>query len=50
MCSSDLDGVSSPCLNRGNPGDDYTLEPDPDGDRINLGAYEIGRASCRERV
>ncbi len=33
------DGVSSPCLNRGKPADDYTLEPDPDGDRINIGAY-----------
>ena len=33
------DGGSSPCLNLGNPGDDYTLEPEPDGDRINLGAY-----------
>ena len=29
----------SPCINAGNPASDYTQEPDPNGKRINLGAY-----------
>jgi hypothetical protein len=29
----------SPCIDAGDPGYDYTLEPEPNGDRINMGAY-----------
>lgn len=31
--------VDSPCLHQGDPASDYSLEPYPDGSRINLGAY-----------
>ncbi|MBN1302663.1 MAG: VCBS repeat-containing protein [Melioribacteraceae bacterium] len=31
--------VNSPCMNTGNPNDDYSNEPDPNGGRIDLGAY-----------
>ena len=33
------DAASSPCLDAGYPGSDYSLEPEPNGGRINLGAY-----------
>lgn len=29
----------SPCIDAGNPASDYSLEPEPDGGRINMGAY-----------
>ena len=29
----------SPCIDRGDPNDDYSLEPYPNGNRINIGAY-----------
>ena len=29
----------SPCIDTGDPTDDYSLEPQPNGNRINLGAY-----------
>ncbi len=29
----------SPCIDAGDPSADYTQEPEPNGDRINLGAY-----------
>ncbi len=32
------DQVTSPCIDTGDPGDDYSNEPKPDGDRINMGA------------
>ncbi|MDD4490184.1 MAG: right-handed parallel beta-helix repeat-containing protein [Paludibacter sp.] len=33
------DEVTSPCINAGDPLDDYALEPSPNGNRINMGAY-----------
>ncbi len=33
------DAASSPCVDAGYPGSDYSLEPEPNGGRINLGAY-----------
>ncbi len=33
------DAVQSPCIDRGDPADDYTAEPNPNGGRINMGAY-----------
>jgi hypothetical protein len=30
---------TSPCIDAGNPASDYSLEPEPDGGRINMGAY-----------
>jgi parallel beta-helix repeat protein len=34
-----LDGISSPCIDGGDPNSDYSSEPVPNGDRINMGAY-----------
>ncbi len=34
-----LDKVTSPCIDAGNPADDYLAEPTPNGARINAGAY-----------
>jgi len=31
--------VNSPCIDAGDPSSDYSNEPEPNGDRINLGAY-----------
>ncbi len=33
------DNVTSPCINAGNPDDEYSKEPSPNGDRINIGVY-----------
>ncbi|MCK9508724.1 MAG: right-handed parallel beta-helix repeat-containing protein [Pigmentiphaga sp.] len=33
------DNVTSPCINAGRPQDNYSNEPTPNGNRINLGAY-----------
>lgn len=33
------DNLTSPCINAGNPDDDYSKEPSPNGDRINMGTY-----------
>ena len=33
------DTETSPCIDAGDPSSDYTLEPEPNGDRINMGAY-----------
>lgn len=33
------DTVTSPCINAGNPLSDYSKEPTPNGNRINMGAY-----------
>jgi len=33
------DDVNSPCIDAGNPADSFTLEPSPNGGRINIGAY-----------
>jgi len=32
-------GKDSPCIDKGAPYDDYNLEPQPNGGRINMGAY-----------
>ncbi|MDY6966369.1 MAG: LamG-like jellyroll fold domain-containing protein [Halobacteriota archaeon] len=32
-------GDHSPCIDAGDPADDYSNEPSPNGDRINMGAY-----------
>ena len=37
--SWETDTESSMCINGGNPDDEYTNEPENNGDRINLGAY-----------
>ena len=34
-----IDSETSPCIDAGDPSSDYTLEPKPNGDRINMGAY-----------
>ncbi len=34
-----LDTVSSPCIDAGDPADDHSNEPEPNGDRVNMGAY-----------
>ncbi|UCG50244.1 MAG: right-handed parallel beta-helix repeat-containing protein, partial [Phycisphaerales bacterium] len=34
-----LDRVSSPCIDAGDPASDYSREPEPNGGRINMGAY-----------
>jgi hypothetical protein len=34
-----LDDVTSPCIDAGNPDSDWTVEPLPNGERINIGAY-----------
>ncbi|RKY58438.1 MAG: hypothetical protein DRP96_08450, partial [Candidatus Neomarinimicrobiota bacterium] len=33
------DNADSPCLDTGNPNDDYSNEPDDNGNRINIGRY-----------
>jgi len=33
------DDVTSPCINGGDPASDYSLEPQPNGGRVNMGAY-----------
>ncbi len=33
------DDTTSPCIDAGDPADDYSNEPEPNGDRINMGAY-----------
>ncbi|MHC4663132.1 MAG: DUF2341 domain-containing protein [Planctomycetota bacterium] len=37
--SWDNDSVHSACIDTGNPDDDYSSEPDPNGSRINQGSY-----------
>ncbi|MBW8041575.1 MAG: hypothetical protein FVQ85_16485 [Planctomycetes bacterium] len=34
-----LDDANSPCIDAGDPSDDIGLEPNPNGGRINIGAY-----------
>ena len=34
-----VDDVDSPCLHQGDPASDYSLEPYPNGSRIDMGAY-----------
>ncbi len=34
-----IDAVTSSCIDSGNPADDYSDEPEPNGGRINIGAY-----------
>ena len=33
------DGVTSPCIDAGDPTSNYSIEPSPNGSRINIGAY-----------
>ncbi len=33
------DSLSSPCIDAGDPSSDYSLEPKPNGNRINMGGY-----------
>ena len=33
------DSVTSPCIDAGDPEDEFSLEPEPNGGRINMGAY-----------
>ena len=33
------DAVSSPCINSGDPSSDWSQEPEPNGQRVNMGAY-----------
>ena len=40
------DDVTSPCIDAGDPASDYSNEPEPNGGRINMGAYgNTGEAS-----
>jgi len=40
------DAVDSPCIDAGDPSSDYSNEPDPNGGRVNMGAYgNTGEAS-----
>jgi len=34
-----VDEVHSPCIDTGDPNSNYSLEPDPNGGRVNMGAY-----------
>jgi len=34
-----VDAVDSPCIDTGDPTSDYTNEPEPNGGRVNIGAY-----------
>ncbi|MCD6361427.1 MAG: hypothetical protein J7M38_11275 [Armatimonadetes bacterium] len=34
-----IDAVHSPCIDAGDPEEDYSHEPEDNGDRVNLGAY-----------
>jgi parallel beta-helix repeat protein len=36
----------SPCIDAGDPGSDFTLEPEPNGGRINMGAYGGTQQAC----
>ena len=41
-----IDTVHSPCIDAGDPSSEYSGEPEPNGDRINMGAYgNTGEAS-----
>ncbi len=31
--------AGSPCIDAGDPGSEFALEPEPNGGRINMGAY-----------
>jgi len=45
------DEVTSPCINAGDPLDDYALEPSPNGNRINMGTYgNTAKASSKPDV
>ena len=35
----EADSVDSPCIDAGDPSNDYSHEPAPNGDRLNMGAY-----------
>jgi hypothetical protein len=39
QASWELDDVTSPCIDSGDPGADYYNEREPNGERINMGAY-----------
>ena len=40
--------ANSPCVDAGDPASDYSLEPEPDGGRINMGAYgNTAEAECK---
>jgi hypothetical protein len=34
-----VDAVHSPCIDAGDPAADFSVEPDPNGGRVNMGAY-----------
>ena len=42
-----FDGVTSPCIDAGDPASDYALEPRGNGGRINLGRYGNTREASR---
>jgi parallel beta-helix repeat protein len=40
--------ANSPCIDAGDPASDFSLEPEPDGGRINMGAYgNTPEAECK---
>jgi hypothetical protein len=45
--STEGQSITSPCIDAGDPADDYSREPSPNGSRINLGAY--GGTALAER-
>ena len=44
------DSKFSPCIDTGDPSDDYSLEPDPNGDRINMGAFGGKATASKTKV
>jgi hypothetical protein len=43
------DDATSPCIDAGDPAFDYTNEPEPNGGRINLGAYGNTKEASKSR-
>lgn len=41
------DAATSPCIDAGNPGDDCSKEPSPNGNRINIGVYGGGAEASK---
>jgi hypothetical protein len=44
------DPVTSPCIDAGDPAADYSREPEPNGRRINLGAYGNTRQASKKAL
>ncbi len=42
-----FDSITSPCIDKGDPSSNYSLEPAPNGGRINMGAYGNTRQASK---